>query len=290
MIVLLVGLGGGTGSGAAPVIARLARELDAFMICMAIIPFTFEGEQRRRQAELGLAQLREYSEATICFPNQRLLGPEDESITLSKAFAKADESLYDAVGALWKLLNQPSILPLDLGDVRELVKYSNGQCTLVHAVAPGLDFLEGTVERLLCSPLLDNGNLLPQAKALLVGVIAGPDLRLDQVQAIFHLIGEAISGDVQIFSGVSIDPTCPGASVTLLVSETWIIPEGKIPEVSTAPADFPMENIKDLVQADFNLVAQDKGRFTGSDPTVFKGQDLDIPTFIRRGIRIGGSA
>ncbi|MBN1269552.1 MAG: cell division FtsZ family protein [Kiritimatiellae bacterium] len=291
---LVLGLGGGTATGAAPVMAEAARRAGALTLCFATLPFTFEGDQRRQQAEDGLRALQEAADAVVAIPNQRLLSLVEDKTSLGDAFGQVDRTMGLCIRSIWDILMKTGIINLDFQDVRGLVKQSGGTCTLAYAEAEGRRRAEAVVEQILQNPLFEAGKVLAQAQGLLVGIIGGPDLTLVEVQAVMSGITAAGRPDARVVMGAAVDENWRSKiSLTVLASETLRAePEDEPDETSAGVrrgrgAGRKGEGPGKVRQTRLNLEPVGKGRFKDVEPTIYDGQDLDTPTFVRRGIRIG---
>lgn len=308
MVCVVTALGGGTGTGVAPEVLRLAREEGALTLCLATLPFSFEGPSRMQTAKRGLNQVFEWAHTTVVFPNDRLSVDQPEDPPLAEAFLTMDQQVGQAVLALWRLLTRPGLVNLDFADLRILADHGGGSCVLAFAEAQGQDRTLQALERLVEQPMLDRGNSLAQARGLLIGISGGPDLRLSEVETLMTELRTVTPSDATVFFGTDIDPAWEGrVGITVLASEQWR-------EGAATPIDFPgMEvprtepgagvladnletseterrNQAQMEQGRLNLETPGKGRFKDVAPTYFEGQDLDIPTFLRRGIRLLGEA
>jgi len=280
LIFFVTGLGGGTGNGATPVFVQLAREMGAFTLVMAVMPFHFEGERKRLKADTGLATLCELSDGVVCFPNQRLFSILEQDTGMVEALAAADSFLADGLVRLWHLLNEPGVMNLDFADVAALVQHSNGTCTLASVEASGEDRIPKAVEAILTDALFDRGTIISKARAILIGIIGGPDIRLHEIERIHTEIADTCQSDVVFFSGVTMLPGMEDQiSLTLLASEMWI--------AAPAPVDAG-GGATGLVQESLQLQDAPTNEFLGTDQTKIDGENLDIPTYLRRGIKLGG--
>lgn len=287
LIFFIVGLGGGTGGGATPHLIRLAAESGAFTICLATMPFMFEGDRRRSNAEIGMASLKEHAQAVICFPNQRLFElVKDEKVSLVRSLEVADTYLSHGLSALWKLMTEPGLINLNFGDVQSLVSHSNGSCTMASVEYSGKNRVERIVQAVRALPLLDKGAALAKAKGLLIGVMAGPSIRLDEFEQIINGITEVANPDVHLFLGTSISQDMGTAvSVTVMVSEQWIESSTVMNEVALEGHPVPHDHSAPI-QDELGLDLKNRGRFKDDEATIVDGQDLDIPSFVRRGIKL----
>ena len=278
LVFFVVGLGGGTGNGAAPVFVQLARECGAFTLCMAVMPFAFEGERKKLKAESGLATLRETSDGVICFPNQRLFQLMAEDTSYVNALRAADEVLSRGLLRLWKLLNEPGVMNLDFADVAALVRHSNGTCTLASIAKDGDRRVRDAIDAILTDVLFARGTVITQARALLIGIVAGPELSLVEVERIHHEIGKVCRPDVVFFTGVTVlEEMRDRISITALASETWI---------ADAEPDHAAAGEGVLMQEDLGLEPASPAGFRGTTPSQHDGENLDIPTYLRRGITL----
>ena len=296
LLFLVVALGGGTGTGAAPVLARLAREADALIICFATMPFDFEGEPKKRQAEEGLQALKEEADVVICMPNQRLLELAADQTSLVSIFKKADEMVGVSIRATWKLLVQTGLINLSFADVRNLVENSGGMCTFGYGEGFGPDKADMAITAMLNSPIIDRGSVLGRAGALLVNITGGSDLTLMEVQKVMAQLTDALPRGARVFMGAAIDESWQSKlAVTILAAENWQerspakegagdTADGERPASATSSGAGKSRNRE--VQTSLPFDAPERSRFQGVDPTLYEGEDLDIPTFVRRGIKI----
>jgi cell division protein FtsZ len=302
LLFLVVALGGGTGTGAGSVVARIAREQGALVVCFATFPFTFEGEQRCAQARAGLRELRHHTDALVVQANDRLLESTSEASALATAFNAADAMLGVGVRALWKLLNEPGIINVSFGDVRRVIECGEGTCSFGYGAGHGTRRGEQALEDLVRSPLLEKGAQLAKAGALLINITGGPDLTIHEVQQIMEQIRSLCRSDAHLLLGVAVDPLFEDrVAVTMLAAEQWVpVAEparGEREEHGPAvPATAPgrrrqlskaAEKRREL-QRRMGADAMARDRFRGVEPTLYHGQDLDIPTFIRKGVKLMG--
>lgn len=301
IVVIVAALGGGTGTGAAPIMARIAREQGAMTLCFATTPFDFEGELKTRHAEEGLRALRMQGDVVITLPNQRLLELVETQTGLVDAFSKADVMLGVGVRSLWKLLSKAGIINLDFADLRHLVEHSGGVCSFGYGEGTGAAKAASAVSELMKSPLLDRGRILSQTGALMVSINGGPDLTLVDVQKIMSQLTAVARPGVKLFMGATVDEAWQNRlTLTVLAAESWTgegdLPEpaagfpekaveGSVPEARTG-SKAPVSAGARAIQPTLNFDTGDKGRFKNIEPTLYAGEDLDIPTFVRRGIKL----
>jgi cell division protein FtsZ len=301
IVILVAALGGGTGTGAAPILARIAREQGAMTLCFVTLPFEFEGELRKRQAEDGLRALRMQADVIITLPNQRLLELVDIQTGLADAFGKTDAMLGAGIRSLWKLLSKAGIINLDFADLRHLVEHSGGSCSFGYGEGEGDAKTMTAISELMNSPLLDRGRVLSQSGALMVSISGGPDLTLVEVQKIMSQITASARPGGKIFMGATVDESWLNRIVL-----TVLAAEGGSEEVGAETRSMGGVEEKDeptlddkaggkpaagaartrTIQPSLNFDTSDKGRFKNVEPTIYGGEDLDIPTFVRRGIKL----
>jgi cell division protein FtsZ len=205
MVFITAGMGGGTGTGAAPVIAQIAREEGALTVGVVTKPFAFEGKQRARRAELGLQQLQEHVDTLITIPNQKLLTLSDQDLSFIEAFRKADEVLYQAVKGISDLIQQNGVVNVDFADVKTIMS-SKGRAIMGTGCAKGQGRARLAAEMAVTSPLLDNISV-EGATAVLVNIVGGPDMRMKEMEEATELIYEQAHEDANIIWGASIDET-----------------------------------------------------------------------------------
>ena len=203
MIFITAGMGGGTGTGATPVIAEIARECSILTIAVVTKPFQFEGKKRNIQAEEGIAQLRETVDTLIVVPNQRLLSLGGRNLSLLEAFKKADDILYQAVKGISDLILVPGLINLDFADVRSVMS-NMGMANMGTGVASGENRAVEAAQRAISSPLLED-NTIQGAHGILLNITGGPDMSLYEVNEASSLIQEEADDDANIIFGTVID-------------------------------------------------------------------------------------
>jgi cell division protein FtsZ len=202
MVFITAGMGGGTGTGAAPVIAQLAREEGALTVGVVTKPFLFEGRQRARRAELGLATLGDQVDTLITIPNQKLITLSDEEMTFVEAFRKADEVLFQAVQGISDLITQEGIVNVDFADVRAVMD-NMGRALMGTGCAKGEGRARLAAEQAITSPLLDDISV-EGATGVLINIVGGPDLKMREIEEAATLIQEQAHEDANIIFGASI--------------------------------------------------------------------------------------
>jgi cell division protein FtsZ len=208
MIFVTTGLGGGTGTGAAPVIASLASELGALTVAVVTKPFKFEGKKRHIQAERGLEALRDCVDTIITIPNERLLTIIDRTTSMTDAFTTADDVLRQAIQGISDLILVPGLINLDFADVKTIMA-GMGLAMMGTGIAEGTDRAMEAARRAISSPLLE-GASVNGARGVIINVTGGPDLSLVEVSEASCIVQEAADEDANIIFGAVIDPSLKG--------------------------------------------------------------------------------
>ncbi len=207
MVFVTAGEGGGTGSGAAPIVARVAREVGALTVGIVTMPFGFEGTRRRKQAEEGLQALREACDTLIVVPNDRLLEVLDKGTSMLDAFRIADDVLRHGVQGICDLITNPGLINLDFADVRTIMADS-GSALMGIGYATGDSRAKDAAERALRSPLIETE--ITGARAILLSIAGGDDLTLFEVNEAAEAVREAATDDTNIIFGATIDDRLTG--------------------------------------------------------------------------------
>lgn len=205
LVFICAGLGGGTGSGAAPVVADIAKELGAMTFVFATMPFSFEGRRRLKQAEIALEELQRSADALILFENNRmgeLVLPKEG---IQKAFSQADQLIGHSVRAIATMVSQPGIVRMGLSDIMAALHSPNARCLFGFGEARGNNRVSEAVKRALSSPLVNQGLMLQNARNLLVHVAGGESLTLAEVESLMKLLSKHVPEHTQIMFGLSID-------------------------------------------------------------------------------------
>jgi len=217
MVFVTAGMGGGTGTGAAPVIAQIAREAGALTVGVVTKPFGFEGRRRSRQAEEGIARLEEAVDTLIVIPNNRLLEVVGANTSMIDAFRKADEVLLNAVQGISDLMTVPGLINVDFADVRTIMS-KQGRALMGSGVGTGKRRAAEAAEMAISSPLLEDVSI-QGATGILINITGGPDLGLHEVNEASSLIQQAAHEDANIIFGSVIDPNI-GDEVRITVIAT----------------------------------------------------------------------
>lgn len=232
MVFVTAGMGGGTGTGAAPVIARLANELGILTVAVVTRPFDFEGRERRKQAERGIERLRPYVDTLVVVPNQRLLTASNKTATLQQAFQLADSVLRQGIQGIADMINLAGLINVDFADVRSVMQRS-GSALMSIGIGNGDNRLVDAVKEAIESPLLEV--TITGARSVLMNVTGGEDLTLFEVQESATIIEESVAPDANIIWGLLIDPNFPRGQVKVTLIATGFEDDQKH-VVSTPPA------------------------------------------------------
>ncbi|MBF8256432.1 MAG: ftsZ [Anaerolineales bacterium] len=271
MIFLAAGIGGGTGTGAAPVIAQIAKEVGALVIGVVTRPFTFEGAKRAQSAENGIGNLKEHVDTLIVIPNDRLLQIVDKRASLQDAFRTADDVLRQGIQGISELITVPGLINLDFADVRAIMS-EGGAALMAVGRANGEDRARVAAEQAISSQLLDI--TIDGARGILFNVTGGPNLSLFEVNQAAAIIKETAHPDVNLIFGAVIDPTI-GDELRVTVIATGFEQAG--PARRTAARRAPTTRRDGRVDA-----AVEAAPIEAFQPSAFDLNDLDIPAFLRR--------
>jgi cell division protein FtsZ len=369
MIFICAGLGGGTGSGAAPIVAQLAREAGSLVIAFATLPFSFEGKRRAAQAQDALSRLNEIANAVICFENDRMGDMVAPKAGIHQAFGIADMTISQSVRSIVNLIQRPGLIRIGFDDLFAALRSQNGRCLFGFGESDTDNRAHDALTQALKNPLMDKGRMLSEAAHVLVQVAGGPGMTLSEVEILMRELGRHVRDHTQIVFGTAVDGKMGNRlSVTIISSlasedsiaaqDTSPLPEpflapppaileqveepppappkiDIVPEIESAaspepapddliaveppvaaeapPPPVPAPSIKKpaprlippkkkpvvekeakppkekIVQAKQEVLQFEpvtRGRFEKSEPTIVEGQDLDIPTFLRKNIRV----
>src|SRR5262245_51421954 len=239
MIFVTTGLGGGTGTGAAPVIASLASELGALTVAVVTKPFKFEGRKRLIQAERGLEALRDCVDTIITIPNERLLTIIDRTTPLVEAFATADDVLRQAIQGISDLIIVPGLIHLDFADVKTIMA-GMGFAMMGTGVAEGQDRAIEAARRAISSPLLE-GASVNGARGVIINVTGGPDLSLVEVSEASSIVQEAADEDANIIFGAVVDPILKGTVKITVIATGFALPIATAARPSASSAQTPVD-------------------------------------------------
>ncbi|MBL4670873.1 MAG: cell division protein FtsZ [Arenicella sp.] len=312
VVFITAGMGGGTGTGAAPVIAEIARDIGALTVAVVTRPFSFEGARRAKLADQGLKLLKESVDSLITIPNEKLLEVMGKEASLQDAFAMANDVLRNAVQGISELITSPGLINVDFADVKTVMS-DMGQAMMGSATATGPTRASEAARNALSSPLLEDTNIRG-AKGILVNVTAGPDLSIGEFGEVGGMIREMASEDATVVIGTSIDPEMKDELRVTMVA-TGIM-DGSDQAV-TQPRMEVVQQVGKAVGSDYdvngvahsragsNIRGSSNGRYDGlndieaSESMLISGsrgrdsselplfdtegqKGLDVPTFLRR--------
>ena len=208
MVFITAGMGGGTGTGAAPVIAELAKEQGILTVAVVTRPFSFEGKRRAKVAEMGIEALSQTVDSLIIVPNDKLLSELDRNVSLLNAFKEANEVLRGAVQGIAELITRPGLINVDFADVRTVMS-EMGMAMMGSATANGEDRARCAAESAVSSPFLEDINLAG-ARGILINITAGLDMSIGEFEEVGNVVREFASEDATVVIGTSLDPDANG--------------------------------------------------------------------------------
>jgi len=279
MVFVTSGMGGGTGTGASPIVAQIAREVSALTIGVVTRPFTFEGSRRIQAAESGIDKLKEQADTLIVIPNDRLLQIVDKRASLQDSFRVADDVLRQGVQGISELITVPGLINLDFADVRTIMS-EGGAALMAVGSGQGDDRARMAAEQAISSQLLDI--TIDGARGILFNVTGGPDLTLFEVNQAAAIIKETAHPDVNLIFGAVIDPNM-GDEVRVTVIATGFERTGMPRRVMEMPKNQPRQDVRTVKTGDpvRDLQPVDAGKPTEFAPRKFNTDDIDLPTFLR---------
>jgi cell division protein FtsZ len=370
MIFICTGLGGGTGSGAAPYVAHLAREAGALVLAFATLPFAFEGRRRNAQAREALARLNEIANAVVCFENDQMGDMVAPHAGIHQAFSKADTTISQSVRSIVNLIQRPGLIRIGFDDLLSALRSRNGRCLFGYGESDSDNRAHDALAQALKSPLMDRGRTLADAARVLIQVAGGPSMTLSEVEIVMKELDRHVSDETQILFGTAVDgrlgdrlgvtiissftadeslpQTEPPLSTAPAMPPVWEQPRETPPKVEVEPEPAPIENFQsaeprtveeeaslaevesvpepsveptsnafevpdvheppvsaprkkpapakeEKVSAEKSMQAKqevlqfepvNRGRFEKSEPTIVEGEDLDVPTYLRKKIKV----
>jgi cell division protein FtsZ len=321
VILIVAGLGGGAGSGISPVLARAAKETGALVLAFVTLPFLCEGNRRQQQAQQSLEQLKSVADGVICLSSQKTFKLIDDNTSVLDTFRITGGLLVEGVRGVWQLLTRPGLIQIHFDDLCALVRDRHFESAFAFVEASGAGRSREVVEKLLAHPLLDEGRALAESDAVLVSLVGGKDLTMAEVNRVMEQISRQCER-AEIIMGAAIDATLkhklsatviaarrnPVAKTEMAGGSTETLTargatsRSAVHSVPSAPSFTPEQreqmvarhsgggrsrrNPSKMLQAQLPLAIISKGRFDKSEPTIHKGEDLDIPTYIRRGVAL----
>lgn len=334
IIVIVAGMGGGTGTGASSILARVAKETGALVLGVVTLPFDFESGRRHRQALLGFQQLKATADAVLCLPNQRIFKLIDARTTVVDAFNVANRVLAEGIFGVSRLLTRTGLINADFADLSSVANHFHTETSFATVEAAGENRAQQVLGKLFAHPLFEDGRALEDADSLLVSLCGGTDLTMSEVNCVMQEVTRHCDNAHIIFSAAIEETFLNRLTVTLvasgkmareekmttgsrpaksalstpLLAETpspWSDSSSSIrpPSRIVAPVPEMTEERKEQLltkqngsrprktrarmrQNELPLEIISKGRFEKSEPTIHRGEDLDLPTYIRRGIAL----
>jgi cell division protein FtsZ len=300
VVFILAGLGGGAGSGISPVLAKAAREAGALVLAFVTLPFECEGNRREAQAQAALAQLKAAADGVICLPSQKIFKLINEHTGIVETFKFSGGFLLEGVRGVWQLLTRPGLIQVHFDDLRQLLHERHAENAFAFVEAAGAGRAREAVEKIIAHPLLDEGRVLAESDAVLVSLIAGKDLTMAEVNRVMEQVRRQCA-HAQIIMGAAVDAALKEKlCVTIIAARQSAAPTNLSPRTETRSpattttvhrepaASRPVTKRRSggskAIQTQLPLSIISKGRFDKSEPTKHNGEDLDIPTFIRRGV------
>jgi cell division protein FtsZ len=368
------GLGGGTGSGAAPYVAHLAREAGALVLAFATLPFAFEGRRRNAQAREALARLNEIANAVVCFENDQMGDIVAPHAGIHQAFSKADTMISQSVRSIVNLIQRPGLIRVGFDDLLAALRTRNGRCLFGFGESDSDNRAHDALAQALKSPLMDRGRTLADAARVLVQVAGGPAMTLSEVEIVMKELGRHVNDETQILFGTAVDgrlgdrlsvtiisslaaednsnpqqAQSPAAGSLSAVPPIWEQTQDSPPKIEVEPEPAPMEDFQtpeatpieepafveiesvppppsaqpgpstfevlnspdeppvstprrkptpakeEKASAEKSTHAKqevlqfepvNRGRFEKSEPTIVEGEDLDVPTYLRKKIKV----
>ncbi|MFA0566790.1 cell division protein FtsZ [Vibrio gallaecicus] len=309
MVFIAAGMGGGTGTGAAPVIAEVAKDLGILTVAVVTKPFSFEGKKRLAFAEQGIEELSKHVDSLITIPNEKLLKVLGRGVTLLEAFASANDVLKNAVQGIAELITRPGMINVDFADVRTVMS-EMGHAMMGSGISKGEDRAEEAAETAISSPLLEDIDLAG-ARGVLVNITAGLDMRLDEFETVGNTVKAFASDNATVVIGTSLDPdmtdeirvtvvatgigTEKKPDITLVAGGKAKVAATSQPQVTAQSAPKVEDKVAQPLQEKTEVKPQVKPQPTASSASSAVGASqntapkaekesgyLDIPAFLRR--------
>jgi cell division protein FtsZ len=271
MVFVTAGMGGGTGTGAAPVVARIAREIGALTIGVVTRPFTFEGARRATVAESGIDELKEQADTLIVIPNDRLLELTDRRVSLSNAFKVADDVLRQGIQGISELITIPGLINLDFADVKTIMS-EGGAALMAVGIGEGDDRAHMAAEQAMNNRLLDIS--IDGARGILFNVTGGPDMSLFEVNQAASIIKEVAHPDVNLIFGAVVDDRMEDQLRITVIATGF---DNSVPMRQVVRPNRESQSNPGPVR-----VASQEHRQSPQQPRSVDPYDLDLPTFLRK--------
>ncbi len=292
MIFVTAGMGGGTGTGAAPVIAGIARELKALTVSVVTKPFVFEGVKRMVRAETGLLELRKYVDTLLVIPNERLLGLVDKTTPLREAFKVTDDVLRQSIQGIADVIMVPGLVNVDFADVRTVMEHM-GRAVMGMGKAQGPNRAVEAAQKAINSPLLEDGSI-EGARGVLLNITGGPSLSLHEITEASSIIQQAADKDANIIFGAVIDEALEDEVVITVIATGFEREEAvshpvvrSVPVGPAASIDEPERETRPRTGERPGFLRRTAGSRESGDRvstrTMMTSEDeWDVPTFLRR--------
>ena len=371
VIFICAGLGGGTGSGAAPYIAQAARDAGALVISFATLPFGFEGKRRSAQAREALVRLNEFAHAVVCFENDRMADLTSPQAGIHQAFAMADMTISQSVRSIVNLIQRPGLIRIGFDDLLAALRTRNSRCLFAYGESDSDNRAHDALAQALKSPLMDRGRMLADATHVLVQVAGGPGVTLSEVEILMQELGRHVSDQTQILFGAAVDarlgdrmsvtiisslsaeeeavflqtPSAPSSTSAVSSVREQYQAAAPEPEIQTEESAVEVEPLAETISFEQSVADETepvatsipteppvvsarkgepepaitappekvlwkeekahaekpttppkqevlqfepvtRGRFEKSEPTIIEGEDLDVPTYLRKNIKV----
>jgi cell division protein FtsZ len=323
VVFIVTGLGGGSGSGISPVLAKAAKSAGALVLAFVTTPFDCEGSRRISLADQGLEELRDIADGIVCQPNQKIFKLIEENTSVLGTFKISNRLLADCVQGVWRLLTLKGLIEIHLDDVCRLLQDRHSESAFAVAEASGPERSRIVIDKLFAHPMLESGDALSESEAVLVSLSGGPNLTMAEVNYVMEQV-KGRCGTAQVMMGAGVDERFEDRLVVTLITahaverdpgsrshgpeelDTQLLERGETAKPNSrflppAPA-LPPDQVRKLLSKQANgrsgsrkasaklrqtqlpLEIVSKGRFDKSEPTIHKGEDLDVPTYLRRGV------
>ena len=271
MVFVTAGMGGGTGTGAAPIVASIAREMGILTVGVVTKPFQYEGQRRHKHAEEGIRDLRRHVDTLLVIPNQRLLGIVDKSTPLLEAFKVADDVLRQAIQGIADVITTTGHVNVDFADVRTVMSHT-GRAVMGMGVSRGPNRAIDAAQKAICSPLLEEGSV-EGARGVLLNITGGPSLSLHEVEEAASIIQQTADPEANIIVGQVINPDMGEDLIITVIATGFEREEDQtaVPMAGAQSLNRPAKPIQPVLASMFASLSADR-------PV----KDLDRPTFLRR--------